>query len=94
MGHTLGIHRSSYRLPDDIYQTTKISKLMILMERGKAGEFRGKTLDEIDVQLDEDQQIQHVQPAGETPKTLKKRRGKKAVSSMNERAEEDSDRIF
>ncbi|CAH1106930.1 unnamed protein product [Psylliodes chrysocephalus] len=45
MGHTLGIHRSSYRLPDDIYQIAKISKLLILMKKGEAGQFKGKTLD-------------------------------------------------
>ncbi|KAL1492581.1 hypothetical protein ABEB36_010821 [Hypothenemus hampei] len=26
MGHTIGVHRNSYRLPDDVYQTTKIAK--------------------------------------------------------------------
>lgn len=53
MGHTLGIHRSSYRLPDDVYQTSKISKLLILMEKGEAGQFKGKTLDEINLNLEE-----------------------------------------
>ncbi|XP_072377251.1 uncharacterized protein [Diabrotica undecimpunctata] len=54
MGHTLGIHRSSYRLPDDIYQTVKISKLLLLMEKGKAGQFKGKSLEEIEINLEED----------------------------------------
>ncbi|KAJ8942578.1 hypothetical protein NQ314_010034 [Rhamnusium bicolor] len=54
MGHTLGIHRSSYRLPDDVFQTAKISKLLLLMEKGGAGKFKGKTLDEIDLNMDED----------------------------------------
>ncbi|CAH2009283.1 unnamed protein product [Acanthoscelides obtectus] len=54
MGHTLGIHRSSCRLPDDVYQTAKISKLLILMEQVKAGEFKGKSLDEINLNLEED----------------------------------------
>ncbi|KAJ8948171.1 hypothetical protein NQ314_008470 [Rhamnusium bicolor] len=54
MGHTLGIHRSSYRLPDDVYQTAKISKLLLLMEKCGAGKFKGKTLDEIDLNMDED----------------------------------------
>lgn len=53
MGHTLGIHRSSYRLPNDVYQTAKISKLLILMEKGNAGQFRGKSLDEIELDLEE-----------------------------------------
>lgn len=54
MGHTLSVHRSSYRLPDDIYQTAKISKLLILMENGQAGQYRGKCLEDIDLNLDED----------------------------------------
>ncbi|XP_044752036.1 uncharacterized protein LOC123311961 [Coccinella septempunctata] len=54
MGHTLGIHRSSYRLPDDVYQTARISKLLILMEKGEAGQFKGKSLDDIDLNLEED----------------------------------------
>lgn len=53
MGHTLGVHKSSYRLPDDIYQTAKISKLLILMEDGRSSNFKGKTLDEIEIDLDE-----------------------------------------
>uniref|UniRef100_A0A2A4JQQ9 Uncharacterized protein n=1 Tax=Heliothis virescens TaxID=7102 RepID=A0A2A4JQQ9_HELVI len=32
MGHTSGIHKKSYRLPDDVYQTAKMSKLLLLME--------------------------------------------------------------
>ncbi|XP_023312184.1 uncharacterized protein LOC111692412 [Anoplophora glabripennis] len=54
MGHTLGVHRSSYRLPDDVYQTAKISKLLLLMEKGEAGQFKGKTLDDININIDED----------------------------------------
>ncbi|KAI4455761.1 hypothetical protein MML48_9g00015774 [Holotrichia oblita] len=53
MGHTLGIHRSTYRLPDDVYQTAKISKLFILMEKGQAGEFKGKSLDDINLNMEE-----------------------------------------
>lgn len=43
MGHTTGIHKNSYRLPNDIYQTAKISKILLLMERGEAGKFNGET---------------------------------------------------
>lgn len=53
MGHTPGVHKSSYRLPDDVYQTAKISKLLILMEKGEAGEHKGKTLDDISVDLEQ-----------------------------------------
>lgn len=53
MGHTTGVHRQSYRLPDDVYQTAKISKLLLLMEKGAAAEYKGKALDEIDLNLEE-----------------------------------------
>ncbi|KAK9710003.1 hypothetical protein QE152_g26262 [Popillia japonica] len=54
MGHTPGVHMNSYRLPDDVYRTAKISKLLLLMESGKAGEHKGKALDEINIDLEED----------------------------------------
>lgn len=52
MGHTSSVHKNSYRLPDDVYQTAKVAKLLILMEKGKAGTNKGKTLDEIDLEED------------------------------------------
>lgn len=39
MGHTPGVHRNSYRPPDDVYQTAKISKLLLLMEKGGANSY-------------------------------------------------------
>lgn len=48
MGHTTGVHRKSYRLPDDIYQTAKTSKLLLLMEQGSSARYKGKSLDEIE----------------------------------------------
>lgn len=48
MGHTIGIYRQTYRLLDDVYQTAKISKLLMSMENGNAAQFKGKTLDEKD----------------------------------------------
>ncbi|GBP80298.1 hypothetical protein EVAR_37975_1 [Eumeta japonica] len=53
MGHTTGVHRQNYRLPDDIFQTAKISKLLILMEDGKADAYKGKSLDEINIDMEE-----------------------------------------
>ena len=32
MGHTTGVHKNSYRFPDDIYQTAKPSKLLCLIK--------------------------------------------------------------
>ncbi|XP_074026426.1 uncharacterized protein isoform X1 [Leptinotarsa decemlineata] len=54
MGHTIDVHKQVYRLPDDVYQTAKIAKLLMLMERGEAGNYKGKTLDEIDLKMDDD----------------------------------------
>ncbi|CAG9773287.1 unnamed protein product [Ceutorhynchus assimilis] len=53
MGHTSGVHKNSYRLPDDVYQTAKISKLLMVMEKGGADHYKGKSIDEIDIDMEE-----------------------------------------
>ncbi|XP_072396297.1 uncharacterized protein [Diabrotica undecimpunctata] len=52
MGHTSDIHKTYYRLPSDIYQMAKVSKLLLLNERGEAAKYKGKSLDEINLDLD------------------------------------------
>lgn len=52
MGHTLKTHFNFYRLSDDIYQTAKVSKLLLLMREGGAERFKNKRLDEIHIDLD------------------------------------------
>lgn len=42
-----------YRLPDDVYQTAKITKLLHLMETGKISEYKNKNLDEIEFDVNE-----------------------------------------
>ncbi|KAL4702107.1 hypothetical protein ACJJTC_008137 [Scirpophaga incertulas] len=54
MGHTMSIHKQNYRLPDDVFQTAKISKLLLLMENGDADMYKGHTLDEINIILEEE----------------------------------------
>lgn len=49
MGHTEKTHAQFYRLPDDIYQTAKVSKLLLLSKEGAIERFKGKTLEEINV---------------------------------------------
>lgn len=49
------------RLPEDIYQTAKVSKLLILMDKGNASDFQGKMLKDIDIHpeiefVDDDEQ--------------------------------------
>lgn len=38
-----------FRLPEDIYQTAKVSKILILMDKGNASDFHGKMLKDIDI---------------------------------------------
>ncbi|XP_064621670.1 uncharacterized protein LOC135484280 [Lineus longissimus] len=46
MGHDIRVHREYYRLPDDTLQMTKVSRLLLAMERGVAS-YAGKSLEEI-----------------------------------------------
>lgn len=52
MGPTSKVHKIYYRLPNDVYQTAKVSKLLLLNENGGASQFKGKRLDEIEINLD------------------------------------------
>lgn len=52
MGHTLKTHCSVYRMTDSVYQTAKVSKLLLLMADGKADRYIGKNIDEIDIDMD------------------------------------------
>jgi len=49
MGHDLRVHTQYYRLPFDIMQIARISKIFIAAEKGKIGEFAGKELKDITV---------------------------------------------
>jgi len=35
------------------FQVAKVSKLLLMMEKGQGNEYRGKSLDEIDIDVDE-----------------------------------------
>ncbi|KAJ8946593.1 hypothetical protein NQ314_008848 [Rhamnusium bicolor] len=51
MGHTKKTHEEFYRLPQEVFQTSKVAKLLLMMKRGIRKEDQGKTLNEIDFQL-------------------------------------------
>jgi hypothetical protein len=53
LGHDINVHREFYRLPLDVLQTAKVAKLLIAMENGQQQNLTGKTLDDIDVKLNE-----------------------------------------
>ncbi|XP_070201542.1 uncharacterized protein [Littorina saxatilis] len=46
MGHDVRIHREFYRLPQQMYQVTKVAKLLLALEKGDLATIRGKTLDD------------------------------------------------
>ncbi len=50
LGHNIEVHRKHYRLPEGTLQLAKISKVLLALEQGRLGEYRGKDLDQI--QLD------------------------------------------
>ncbi|KAF5307703.1 hypothetical protein FQR65_LT18362 [Abscondita terminalis] len=51
MGHTTKTHSEWYRLPSDIYQTAKVSKILLLAQKNSIDQFKGRRLD--DLQVDE-----------------------------------------
>ncbi|KAG5862785.1 hypothetical protein JTB14_036450 [Gonioctena quinquepunctata] len=44
MGHTEKTHAQFYRLPDDIYQTAKVSKLLMMAKTNSIEQYKGKSL--------------------------------------------------
>ncbi|KAL1516177.1 hypothetical protein ABEB36_000096 [Hypothenemus hampei] len=52
MGHTKKTHEEFYRLPQDIYQTAKVAKILLLLEKGRGHQFKGKNLEEIELDKD------------------------------------------
>lgn len=51
LGHDICIHREYYRLSENTLQLSKMSKLLLATEQG-ASTYKGKSLDEIDLNLD------------------------------------------
>ncbi|KAJ8964767.1 hypothetical protein NQ314_004658 [Rhamnusium bicolor] len=49
MGHMEKKHAEFYRLPQDIYQTAKVTKILLLMEKGRGNQFQGKNLNKIEI---------------------------------------------
>ncbi|XP_051781264.1 uncharacterized protein LOC114648939 [Erpetoichthys calabaricus] len=49
LGHDIRVHRQYYRLPEGTLQLAKISKILLALETGRLGEFKGKNLDDITI---------------------------------------------
>lgn len=52
MGHTTKTHNEWYRLPSDIYQTAKVSKILLLAQNNTIDKYKGCKLDELDIEGD------------------------------------------
>lgn len=52
MGHDIRIHRQYYRLPEDTLELVKVSKILLNLEEGKLQNFHGKSLEELEVEVD------------------------------------------
>ncbi|KAF5280779.1 hypothetical protein FQA39_LY18003 [Lamprigera yunnana] len=49
MGHTEKTHQEYYEITQDAFQTAKVAKLLTLFDKGKGTEYRNKTLDNINI---------------------------------------------
>jgi len=47
LGHTMGVHKSHYRLQEPIIEMAQLSRLLIAIESGKAAHFVGRKLSDI-----------------------------------------------
>lgn len=50
MGHDVNVHKHFYRLQDQTLELAKVSKLLLAIDEGKAGNLMGKRLDDIQLE--------------------------------------------
>ncbi|XP_062393555.1 uncharacterized protein LOC134081575 isoform X2 [Sardina pilchardus] len=53
LGHNIAVHRKFYRLPEGTLQLAKVSKVLMAIERGCLMDYKGKNLDEIQIDPNE-----------------------------------------
>lgn len=51
LGHNIAVHRKHYRLPEATLQIAKMSKVLLALDQGRLGQYKGKNLDEINISL-------------------------------------------
>ena len=52
LGHDIRVHREYYRLHDSTIELAKVGKLLYTVDEGKASQWAGRSLDEIDLKID------------------------------------------
>ena len=53
MGHDVSVHQKFYRLPEDTLQCAKVAKLLLASEKGASKQMAQKSLDDINIGIDE-----------------------------------------
>ncbi|XP_071491517.1 uncharacterized protein [Diadema antillarum] len=53
LGHDIRVHRQFYRMPLDVLQAARVSKVLLAANKGRIGEYAGKGLDDIHVSPDD-----------------------------------------
>ncbi|XP_069109208.1 uncharacterized protein [Argopecten irradians] len=56
LGHTMDVHTVHYRQTSDVLERIEVAKILLIQDLGLVGQFRGKRLEEI--QLDEIMEVQ------------------------------------
>jgi len=63
LGHDIHVHRHYYRLQEETLQVAKVSKILLMLERGKIHQYKGKSLD--DITLSSDSETSDIESADE-----------------------------
>ena len=58
LGHDINVHRNFYRMPENTVQVAKIGKILMGLDSGKISEFQGKSLDEIEINEEEELELE------------------------------------
>jgi len=48
MGHDIRVHRTFYRLPENVLQAAKVTKLLHAINTGTIAKYKGKDFDDIE----------------------------------------------
>ena len=49
LGHTMGVHKSHYRMQEPVVEMAQLSRLLIAIESGNADQFVGRKLSDINM---------------------------------------------
>ncbi len=64
LGHDLQVHKDFFRLPSNVIELSKISKLLIASEKGQLHQYQGKSIAEMSLEVPLEEDV----PEGEIPR--------------------------